>query len=657
MHSKIFKFVTSRPNVAEFISMRPENDQEKALDEKHSAASFLSDSSPEKELVVAKPKSFGIRKSEILTAQYENRWLKGIFFFSIFICMYVATLEAQVIQVFMGYATSSYRQHSLLSTISVIRLVVATASLPAFARLSDIFGRLELFLIAMVFRIIGYIIQSQATNVQKYGAGMVFYSFGVAGNRIIWQIGLSDISTLKWRFLAIGVLSFQGIINVWSSGEIVLGLELKYSWKFGIGMWAFIFPLACIPYVACQIHMLLKARKTEEWKQLQADKAAYFGMEENGSRKGYFVLRVKDALYNIFWNVDIVGCLCIALMFGLILVPLTLAGGISKKWSKASTIVPLVLGFVMIFVFIIWEYKLARTPLLPFAVLSNRGIWSGFAIGVFNTFITGMPNSYAYPVLLVGMNATVTVATRTPNLELFVEGVSMPIFGYILSRVKRGKPFVFLGNVVIFIAMGLFVHFRGGNDGVHAKYFRDGVAIGMCLMGFSGIFFNRLISVSIQSCTNHEYMATVTALFASFYHLGSAFGKSVSGAIWTQNMYETIEQKMREVGADPKLAKLAYQSPYKFIKVHKWGTLPRRAVSIAYAHVQRQLAITGLCLCVPLLVLTFFLRDHKLEDRHNLADDPEKAEARIGKVSFTDDNDPILNFIKRVFLRKTSKNA
>lgn len=623
--------------------------------------SLSSTKSHDQSLAEASPleqhKSLGIQRAEILMKQYSNRWLKGIFFFSIFICMYISTLESQVTRVFMGYATDSYKKHSLLSTIGVIRGVVVAASLPAYARLSDIFGRLELFVLAMIFRVIGLVIQSQARDVQRYSGGMVLFAIGNAGCRILWQISLSDASTLRWRFLAIGILSFQGIINTWSSGEIVLQLKNQYSWSFGIGMWAFIFPLACIPYLACQLHMRYRASKTDEWKRVNENyrRAKAERAKLEGTESQSFIMRGFTLAKQVFWQVDLIGCLCIALLFGLLLVPLTLAGGERKLWAKASTIVPLVLGFVMIPIFATWEYKVARTPFLPFQVMKDRGVWAGFVIGILSTLISSMPDSYSYPVLLVGMNASVTVATRTPNLSLFVEGVSMPILGLIISRVRRAKPFVFFGNVVLFITMGIFVHFRGSNDGLRSKYYRDGVAVGMCLLGFAHVFFNRLVSVSVQSCTNHEYMATVTALFASFYQLGSAFGKCIAGAIWTQNMYSTIENEMRKLGVDTKMAKLAYQSPYKFITKHPWGTDPRRAVALAYAVVQKQLSITGLCLCVPLLVFTFFLRNHKLEDRQNLADDGEETGVATGnqRVIINNDKDVFLSFLKK--FRKSPK--
>ncbi|KAF3986700.1 hypothetical protein FT663_04773 [Candidozyma haemuli var. vulneris] len=613
-------------------------------------------------------KSFGVRKSETLVKQYDTNLLRGIYFFSIFIAMFVNTIEGNVTGVFIGFATDSYKQHSLMSTIDIIKKVIAAASLPAYARLSDIFGRVELFCLSLVFRTVGLIIMSQANDINRYAGGMVLYSLGSSGGRMLWQINLSDASSLRYRLLAIAILNLPAIINTWASGEIVDSLLDRYSWSFGIALWAFTFPLSCIPYLACSVHMRLKARKTEEWQTICAEEKAstvklnekmarYERELENGASPVWnYTKRTYACVYfwtkEAAWRVDFIGCILIIAMLGCLLVPLTLAGGVSKKWAEASTIVPLVIGFCLIPCFVFWEMKLATNPLIPFPLLRDRGIWAAFSIAILYTFISNMPNSYAFPVLYVGMNASKVVATRTPLLLHFVCALTLPAIGFVLSKVRRTKGFILFGIMVWFIAMGLFVHFRGDNDGLRGKYFRDGVAVGMCLLGFGQGFFNRLVSVSAQTCTNHEYMASVTAMFNAIYQIGASFGKCVSGAIWTQTMYDTIKKHMVDLGADPELAKDAYKAPYTFIETYKWGSTPRIAVVLAYAEVQKKLCIVGLCLCAPLLFFALFLRDHYLSDAQSLEEvdeeqQPTNADTKISKMVFTNDNDPIFNILRK----------
>lgn len=164
-------------------------------------------------------KSFGVRKMEVMLDQLDNFPLKFLHFFGIFIGMYVSVVETKVTSVFVSYATESYKQHSLMSTISLIRTVVAASSLPAFARLSDIFGRFELFCFGLILRIVGLIVMSQASTIHKYAGGIVLYGCGFAGARILFQISAQDATSLRYRILGNAIVVCPTIITTWSSGH------------------------------------------------------------------------------------------------------------------------------------------------------------------------------------------------------------------------------------------------------------------------------------------------------------------------------------------------------------------------------------------------------------------------------------------------------
>lgn len=526
----------------------------------------------------------------------------------------------------------------------------------------------------MVLKTMGAIIQSQALDIQRYAAGSVFYAIGNSGLTLVWQVSVADASTLRYRFLALSSLCSTMIITTWSTGEITDAILKRHSWRFGVALWAYV-TLTCLPYMLTYLHLIWKARRTDLWKQISEEhkksflqgsvtatrihqeriSADSFLLRQWAAVK-FFFLRVLKMLQTLLWDMDLIGCLLIGTMLGLFLVSLTLAGGTHLKWQQASTIVPLVMAFVTIPIFIYWESKLTKRPLLPWQLMRDRGIWAAFGVCVFAYLITTLPGSFAYPVLLVGMNATVTVASRTPTLGSFTEGITVPIVGLILTKVRRTKAFIFLGDFIMLIAMGLFVHFRGSSGVTNGKYFRDGVAAAMCISGVAQAMFFRLTTTNIQACTNHEYLAPVTALFASFITVGASFGRTISGAIWTQRMYSTIYSEMEKLGVDTSLAMAAYSAPYDFIVDHPWGSAPRVAVSKAYAVVQRQLSIVALCLCVPMLGFIILLRDHRLTDTQNLDDlnvaDPEKAsnivEREKTQIVLKDDKDYIMIWIKKL---------
>lgn len=592
-------------------------------------------------------KSFGIRRAEVLSAQYESPVLKLIFFFSAFCCAYCYGLDGTCRYFFQNYATSSYQSHSLFATVNVIRAVVAAAAQPTYARLSDQFGRLELFLISIVFYAVGTVIESQAYDVQRFAGGAVLYQIGYSGVMLVLQVSLADMSTLNWRLFASFVPALPFIINTWISGDVTSSLEASHLWNYAIGIWAFIFPLACVPIVGCYVHMRMLARKTPEWAQIKdEEKLAFQGW------RTYFV--------DMFWKLDVVGILFIICVFGFILVPFTLAGGVLSKWKEASIIVPLVIGVVLCPLFALWEYKMAKFPIVPWPLLKDRGVWAALIIGCFVNFCYYMPNGYMYTVLIVGMRASVKAASRINSLYSFVSVITGPLLGLLLTKVvRRTKPFIIFGCSMWFVAMGLFINFRGDNNGVQSEYYLNGVIGGLCVMGFGAGFFTYVTQVSIQTCTNHEYMAVVIALYLASFNIGSALGSTVSGAMWSQLMYDAIYNNMVDMGLDGTLAEIAYASPYEFIKEYTWGTPQRIAVVLAYASVQRKLCIVGICLCVPLLASSLFLRNHYLANVQSLDEIHAPSEGVTGSkegnkdtvVVNNYDRDPIVAFVGRIFGR------
>lgn len=144
-------------------------------------------------------KSIGVKKAELLAAQWDTWYYKVILLCSAFLVGYAYGLDGQIRYIFTGYATQEFEEHSLLTTISVITAFVGAAAQPVYARLSDIFGRLELLIVSILFYVVGTIIESQAYDVQRYAGGAVLYQIGYTGVILVLLFILSDFSSLKWR--------------------------------------------------------------------------------------------------------------------------------------------------------------------------------------------------------------------------------------------------------------------------------------------------------------------------------------------------------------------------------------------------------------------------------------------------------------------------
>ncbi|CAI4599976.1 AVI_1a_G0034130.mRNA.1.CDS.1 [Saccharomyces cerevisiae] len=317
---------------------------------------------------------FKLKENEIMSAQFDSLKYKILLISTAFVCGFGISLDYTLRSTYTGYATNSYSEHSLLSTVQVINAVVSVGSQVVYSRLSDHFGRLRLFLVATIFYIMGTIIQSQATRLTMYAAGSVFYNCGYVGTNLLLTLILSDFSSLKWRMFYQYASYWPYIIIPWISGNIITAANPQKNWSWNIAMWAFIYPLSALPIIFLILYMKYKSSKTAEWRSLkeQARKERTGGLFEN--------------LVFLFWKLDIVGILLITVSLGCILVPLTLANETSQKWHNSKIIATLVSGGCLFFIFLYWEAKFAKSPLLPFKLLSDRGIWAPLGVTFFKFF-------------------------------------------------------------------------------------------------------------------------------------------------------------------------------------------------------------------------------------------------------------------------------
>lgn len=558
-------------------------------------------------------KSTGVRKAEILAQQWQTWYQKLIILISAFLVGYAYGLDGQTRYVYNITATNSYNTHSLFTTVGVISGVAQAVCQILYARLSDVFGRLELFIVSILFYVVGTIIESQAYDINRYAAGAIFYSIGYAGVIIVLLFILSDFSSLKWRLFFSLVPTFPFIINTWISGDVTGAIGFNWSW--GIGMWAFILPLACLPLLCCMICMRWQAGRTEEWREFKTHQTKF---QELG---------FLGFLNYLFWTLDIVGLILFAAMLGCILVPLTIAGGVSTTWQEAHIIVPIVIGGVLIPVFVFWEAK-AKHAIVPFYLLKDRGIWSALYISMSINLISSIEASYLYTVLIVAVNESVKSATRITSLASFVGVVGGFFFGLFIVYAKRLKWFMVFGTCMWLVALGILLHFRSGLDA------HSGIIGGVCLMGFGTTFFTYPINVSMQSCVSHEHMAVITALGYSLYRVGSAIGSSVSGAVWSQILPGKINEQMAQADFTNQTAiALAYNAPLTFVEDYPWHTTGRDALAQAYREIQWILILIAMLLCVPMIVMTLFTRDNRLGNEQSI-DDIEYKERNEKFISF-----------------------
>lgn len=527
-----------------------------------------------------------------------------VLFVSIFLVGYAYGLESQVRSTYQPYATASFSLHSYLATINVLRSVVAVAVQPTAAKVADVFGRFEVVAFSTVLYTLGITVEASSSSVEAFCVGAIVYQVGYTCIVLLLEVLIADFSSMRARVFFSYIPALPFVLNTWISGNVTSAVLHATTWRWGIGMWAIIYPIASAPLLVSLYCIERRATKA--------------GATLHDQKPNPNMRQVGTQLYH---QLDAVGLVALVFSFSLILAPLTITGQKVGHWRDPHIVVPLAIGIILGYLFIVWERRGARVPLIPFHLLTDRGVWAALAVRSLLNFAWYTQGNYLYTVLVVAFDFSIESATRILSFFSFFGVISGVIIGMVIYKVRRLKYIIIAGTCIFMVAFALLIKFSGGASSAS----QTGLIAGQVIIGLAGGLFAYPTQASIQASASREHVAILTGLYLSFYNVGSALGTCLSGAIWTQTLLDTLEDNL-SFQPNTSLAEAIYDSPFSVIADYPVGTEVRSAVINSYQSVQRLLCTAGICLCVPMIAFALALRNPKLSEHQVQSDLPEHDE-------------------------------
>jgi MFS transporter, SIT family, siderophore-iron:H+ symporter len=469
-------------------------------DDKHSAPSS-DDVSPQdrRQSKILGTKSPGVARIEAVSSVITTTH-RVFLFFSVFLIAYAYGLDGTLRYTYQPYATASFASHSLLATVNILRAIIAAAAQPTAAKIADVFGRMELVCLSVFFYVLGTIVEAVSDGVESFAAGAVVYQVGYTMVILLVEVIIADTTSTRSRLLFSFVPALPFVINTWASGNISQSVLAATTWRWGVGMW-------CIIYTACAIPLILTLYVIGRRAQRQGVLANY--------KTPFQKLGAARLTLDLFWQLDVIGVILMIAVFGLVLAPLTIAGGcftaecVHRQWRSAHVLAPLVIGIVLIPVLLVWELKGAPHPLVPFALMKDRAVWGPMGIALFLNFAWGLQADYLYTVLIVAFDFSIAGATRITSLYSFTSVLTGFALGFIVYYVRRLKVFIVAGTCLFMVAFGLLIQYRGSATSSG----QSGVIGAQVLLGFAGGLFPYPAQASLQVVLKHEQLAVMTGLF------------------------------------------------------------------------------------------------------------------------------------------------
>lgn len=113
-----------------------------------------------------KERSIGVIQSDMLK-RAGKKWVIAAFA-GLYLFTLVDVFNKYSTSTYAAYATSAFRTHSMLSASRVVETIAMLLSYPIVARLSDMFGRFEMFTFSVFLSVLSLILLASCQNIQTY---------------------------------------------------------------------------------------------------------------------------------------------------------------------------------------------------------------------------------------------------------------------------------------------------------------------------------------------------------------------------------------------------------------------------------------------------------------------------------------------------------
>ncbi|KAJ5397758.1 hypothetical protein N7509_005871 [Penicillium cosmopolitanum] len=376
------------------------------------------------------------------------------------------------------------------SWISGGYFVTSTCFQLLYGKLSDIWSRKIVLFVGLGIFFIGSLAASLAQNVTQLVVFRALTGVGGGGLMTVAQMIVSDVVPLQERGKYQGILgAVVAIAN--GIGPVVGGALASIShdsWR-----WIFRLNLPLTALTTLFVLFFMPLRKVEgDWK-----------------------LKLKA--------IDFFGALLALGGTAVLLLGLNWGGG-EYAWNSVHVIVTLVVGFVISLVFVAWQWKGARIPLVPVHIFRGR-IVNGACLTMFVNGWNFLVQVYYIPTFyqLVFGYSTVKAGAMLLPITL-MQTVSSTLSGLVVHWVGRYRECILFGWVIWAVGLGLFSTLDQSSG--------LGKQIGYGILTGAGVGNTLQPSlIAVQAGVERRDMAVVTSFRNFVRNLGGTLGLAIAGTI------------------------------------------------------------------------------------------------------------------------------
>jgi EmrB/QacA subfamily drug resistance transporter len=407
---------------------------------------------------------------------------------SVILAMLLSSLDQTIVSTAMPEIVRDLGGLNHLSWVFTAYMLASTVTVPIYGKLSDVYSRKYMFLLAMFIFLTGSALSGLAQNMFQLVLFRGLQGIGGGAMMVNALAIIADIFPPTERAKYQGLLG--GVFGLASVAGPLLG-----GWITDYSSWRWVF------YVNLPVGILA------------------FAITSYAMPK---IVRHHDNS-----RIDIPG----AILLISTLIPLLLAlswGGSEIAWTSSLSLSLFALALVSLIAFI-YQEKRAKNPILNLDSFKNRA----FVAGNLASFLTAMSmfGAIAYIPLfaqgVIGISATDSGITMMPMMVSLI--VASVISGQVIAKTERYRTMAAIGTVIALLGMLLFAT-------VNVDTTQAALAVYLLVAGVGIGTTMPIYMLVVQSAFTSEHMGEVTASVQLFRNVGGTVGTAVLGAIMTTEL-------------------------------------------------------------------------------------------------------------------------
>ncbi|KAL4730671.1 hypothetical protein ACLX1H_002709 [Fusarium chlamydosporum] len=423
------------------------------------------------------------------------------------LALFLAALDTTIITTAVPTIANEFHSSQGYVWIGSAYLLGNAAFVPTWGKISDIFGRKPVILAAAIIFWIGSLLCAVSTGMGMLIASRAIQGIGGGGLVVLPNIAISDLFSMRNRGMYFGIL---GMVWALASavGPILGGVftsQVTWRWCFYINL-----PLSAIAIVILFFFLKLHNPRTP----------------------------MKEGLLALDWPGSIL------IIGGTIMWLLGLEfGGVSYPWDSATTICLIVFGIFVVGLFLLYEWKVAKIPVLPIRLFQSRNSIAAYGVGFTHAFVF-MSGSYWLPLYYQGVLGASSLLSGVYLLPyvLSLSFISAGV-GVYIKKTGNYKVAIVLGLMVMVLGFGLFIDLEPRANWVKIIIFQIIAGIGV------GPNFQAPL-IALQTNVEPRDIGSATSCFAFIRQLGTSISVVVGGVIFNNEMEKQYPKLQEELGSD-----------------------------------------------------------------------------------------------------------